>query len=255
MPGPKIVIVDLGEDLSSVWSPTRGSVTEASRIALDGDGRVAGFGVDADLVAGRRHRGLTVRTPRQLGVVQPGALGAFLGWLFRRAGLAHLDGGAVLLPLSTGLGPAERGLWCDIVADLGGEPLVTHRPVAAALEIYASSARLRAHLMIEISEDSVDVDVVAEGCVVSSRHVPHRDYKAVGRAVNELLATLDPDDEIDIREEGMNLYGYTARRDALAVLASVDIPLASRVGSGLTVLAGAKVMADETAPWLTRVRL
>ena len=46
-----MVVLELGEYVSSVWSPATGVVAEPTRVAVDAHGQVHGFGFDADLLA------------------------------------------------------------------------------------------------------------------------------------------------------------------------------------------------------------
>ena len=106
--------------------------------------------------------------------------------------------------------------------------------------------------MTEVSERLVEVSVIADGSVIASCHFLGSGLGRIGDTVDRMLRGIDPDDEFEIRASGMHLYGWAARRKASAVQTAIGLPLAASVGSGLTVVNGARVMAEEVVPWLRR---
>ena len=251
-----MLALDLSEDVSTVWSPAGGTVSEPSRVAFDADGAVTAFGFQADLHGGHPHRDLRVTSPLRSGVWQPEIAESYLVWLLRRAGVEALVNVPVFLPFRADMAPRTTRALCHRIAQMGGNPLVIQRPLAAALALGVwNDHGPRCHLMIEVSERLVEVAVIAEGSVVVSCHLLDRGFERVGQVVDDMLRGIDPDDEFEIRESGMHVYGWAARREASAVIKALDLPLASSVGSGLTVVNGAKTMAEEVLPWLMRSEL
>lgn len=247
------MVLDLGEDVSSLWSPVAGIVAEPSRVAFDNEGRVMGFGFDADPLAGDPQHQLSVANPFKPGRWHEQLVRSFLLWLVGRSGIA-LTEVPVFLPLPPNAARAGQSLLCRAVEEMGGDALVIHRPLAAAVALGIEVDEPECHLMAEVSESHIEMAAIKAGSVLGSRLVRRRDAELVRRSAAEHLNSLDPDEEIDVRDRGVYLYGWSAPRHAAETLNAFDLPLAAPVGMGPTVLNGARRMAEVVLPWLVTHR-
>jgi len=246
----ELIVLDLGEDVSSVWSPATGTRSEPSRIAIDADGDIRGFGFDADLLSTETSRQLTAVNVLDDSPARDHYVRSFLAWLIERSVVGFGEGLPVFVPMSPNAPPAEHRLVRQAVEDIGSEALVIHRPLAAAVALDLPVDEPVSHLMAEVSESHIDMAIIRSGSVVTSRRVPRHDKALVRLVTNESLNTLDPDDELEIRGGGVYLFGWSAPRHAATSLSAFDLPLAAPVGLGPTVLTGARVMAEHVLPWL-----
>jgi hypothetical protein len=217
------VVLDLGDDVSSLWSPITGTLSLPSSVAPEFDEPLP------------RHKR---------------AAGSFLASMLELSGNGSIQGLQVLLPVRPSLRNATHTIWCEVVEEVGGDPLLVHRPLAAGVALDIESDGRRSHLMAEVSEASIDLAVVRSGSIVCSRRFARRDKTGIRHFTDECLRTLDPDDELEIRDGGVHLYGWAATRHAAETMAAIDLPLAGPVGVGPTVLEGARTMAAEMLPWL-----
>lgn len=106
------------------------------------------------------------------------------------------------------------------------------------------------HLLAEVSKGHIDLAVIRDGSVVTSRRVPGHENRLVGLVSGESLRSLDPDDELEIRDHGVYLYGWAAAGYAADSLSAIGLPLAAPIPRGPTVLIGACLMAEEVLSWL-----
>jgi hypothetical protein len=218
-----MVVLDLGDDVSSVWSAETGTLSLPSSVALDTD----------EPLPQHKH-----------------AARSFLASMLEGSGIGAIEGRPVLLPVRLSPVDATHSIWCEVVEEIGGDPLLIHRPLAAGVALDIESDGHSTHLMAEVSEATVDLAVVGSGSVVCARRIPRHDVKGLHRVTDECLRALDPDDELEIRDIGAHLYGWAATRHAAETMAAIDLPLADPVGVGPTVLEGARTMAAEMLPWL-----
>lgn len=244
------LVIDLNEDVCSVWSLDTGVVAEPSRVAVTSKGKVEAFGFEADLVGGRRGDGLAATNLFDLDASQ-GRLGdSFLAWLLKRSKVGPIRGIPVFLPLAPGAAQQDRNPWCRAIENLGGDVVVIHRPIAAAqalgLEVNESSC----HLMFEVLETQVDLAVIRAGSVFASHRIERTDHATMQQVVEEILVSLDPDEELDIRDRGVSIYGWSALRYARETISAIGLPLSGPVGRGPTVLNGARAVAEGVLPWL-----
>lgn len=249
-----LAVLDLGEDVSSVWSPATGVRSNPSRVAIDAYGQVRGFGFDADLLASEPGRHLTATGLFGARPSRSYLVTSFLAWLMECADVAFYDGMPVFLPVLPTSSCPEHDLVRQAVDEMGGDAQVIHRPLAAAVAFDLEVDQPVCHLLAEVSEDHIDIAVVGAGSVVMSRRVARRDHAWIRSIIGETLRTLDPDGELEIRAEGVYLYGWSAPLHAAGALAAMDLPLAAPVGMGPTVLNGARVMAEAVLPWLLASR-
>lgn len=245
-----MVVLEIGEYVSSVWSPATGVVAEPSRVAVDALGRVHGFGFAADLLARDSRNQLRATSPFEHGVWHRHVVGSYVSWLVERSGIALRGETPVFLPLPPSSAPADQALLHQAIEEMGGDAFVIHRPLAAAVALGLQVDEPVCHLMAEVSEAHIDIAVIRAGSVVVSRRVLRDDQAAIRLVTRESLGTLDPDDELDILASGVHLYGWAAPRHAAETLAEIDLPLAGPVGIGPTVFNGVRLMAKELLPLL-----
>lgn len=244
-----MVAVDLSEDVSTVWSTSGRVVSEPSRVAIQDGRSLVGFGFEADRAAAISDNVSTL-SPIAEGLWDNAIVVPFLKWLLDRGGVTHLDHVPVFLPVSAGIPQGIRDSWCDAVRATGGNPLLVDRALAAAIALDVRSSGSRCHLVIETTLEHVEAVAISEGVVVDSRQFVSHHGTDLRRGIDRMLWQLDPDDEFEIRDTGIYIHGWAARREWPEVVDSVGIPLAAPLGSGLTVIEGLCSMAEEILPWL-----
>lgn len=250
----QLVAVDLGQDVSSVWSPATGSTAEPSLISLDAQGAIRRFGLDAHLLESEPNRRL--RTVNLFDEHRAGdhLVGSFLCWLMERSKVVLCPGVSVFLALPPKPTSPDHAVVVRAIEQTGADVFEVHRPLAAAVAFDLPVDEPGCHLMAEVCETQMDIAVIRHGSVVISRRVHRLDDASVRSIMSETLRTLDPDDEIEIRTRGAHLYGWSAPRHAATSLAAIDLPLAAPVAPGATVLTGVRAIGENTLPWLMASR-
>lgn len=159
----------------------------------------------------------------------------------------------VFLPIHNDL-PTEVGdYWCRVFRSFAVDPFIVQRPLAAAAWLGLEMPG-RAHLLLETSERLVEVSVVVDG-VVSSRLIGAADggWRTVYETIVCMLANLDPDQELDIRDSGIHVYG--ADRSGAQFLADMSgLEVAQPVADHLSVARGTQVIARSVLGWLPEIR-
>lgn len=244
-----MAVVDIGTDFSSIWNPAGATLSEPSAVAIDHAGAIRGFGVEAILAQAHRRNHLVIEKPFAAGrLLDPVMAETYLAWLFEKAGFVDVDSIPVFLPLhadSSADTPLSR-----LVAGLGGDPVAIHRPVAAAIDLDIAANSASNHLMVELWEEGAEVAVIRGGLVVGSETVHTSNRELAVAAINRALDKVEPDAEHEIQEMGIHLYGWAAHQDALTLASMTTVRLASPLGSGATVLTGARLLAESVLPWL-----
>lgn len=247
-PAETMAAVDIGSDFSSIWNPADGSIlAEPSVVGLDSTGKAQAFGLEASLGKSRWGGDLTIHRPFADGIVD-GLARKYLDWLFDRAGFRGIESVPVFLPVHMD-SPLETGL-SDLVAEMGGDPLVIHRPLAAAVSLDVANTDALTHLMVEVWDDGAEVAVVRGGSVTHSEPVYTGTGELVVAAIDGAIDTLAPDAEAEVRAAGVHVYGWAAQQDGLARREHGGIPVAHPLGSGSTVLHGTRLLAESILPWL-----
>lgn len=244
-----MVVLDIGEDVTSVWSPGTGIRSEPSRVALGTGGRVRDFGFAADLLGGSSLLGEATAHPDPYRRREQVAT-EFLAWVFERAGIRAIQGSPVFLSIYDSSMRGERNLWCEAILQMGGDPLLVHRPLAARVSLGIPDDGPRSHLLAEVSESNIHLAVIHSSSVHVSRRMPRHAHVRIRDFTDQCLRSLDPDDELEIRDTGVYLYGWSAARHAGETLRAIDLPLAAPVSLGPTVLDGVRVIAEEVLPCL-----
>ncbi len=242
-----MAVVDMGETYTAAWSPYGELIAEPSVVAVDARSRPLAHGMAAmEAGAGLVH-------PFGIDGVRDASLAAaHLRWALRRCGLATPAGTVVVLPLPSGIDDTERESWYRLVTVQGGTPVVIERPVAAALGLGLDIDAEVATLVMELHRGRVEVAVVADGGVLADRvlHFEAARPEAVAATIRNLLMSLDPDVELDVRDRGVRAHGPAAATDAWEVAELVGIPLEVGCSDGTAVMAGARRVMAETVPAL-----
>lgn len=248
-PATTMAVVDIGTDFVSVWTPGVGIVSEPSIVAVDSAGTVRAFGVEAILAQARRGNHLVIAKPfADRHLPDPTIAEMYLRWLFEKAGFMDDDSIPVFLPILADL-PADMPL-SRLVADLGGDPVAIHRPVAAAIGLDIASNTASNHMMVELWDGGAEVAVMRGGVVVDSETVHTPGWEQAVEAIDNTLGRVTPAAKGEIREIGIHVHGWAAQRDALTLASMTNVALASPLGSGMTVLTGARLLAESVLPWL-----
>ncbi|MGH8913829.1 MAG: hypothetical protein ACRDZM_04850 [Acidimicrobiia bacterium] len=105
--------------------------------------------------------------------------------------------------------------------------MIADRPTAVVLGLGLAGAD-RAHLVVEVTSDWIEIGVVARGAVVVDHLCPGEpdSWTSLVAVVASLLHDLDPDDELDIREEGIHLVARAPEGEMLAHLLADGLGLA-----------------------------
>ncbi len=221
-------VIDPGTHVTSIWSSSTGLASHPSLVALDGRGTIVGHGLEAVRLVGGRGR-LDARRPFRDGeVVDEELARSYLRWLLTRAGHV-LRRGAIVLPLPTSTPEPTAERWKRVANSVGVRPVIADRPTAVALGMSLSHETERAHLVIEVTTDFTEIAIVCRGVVVSERLIrgEPENWASLVDVIGAMLYHLDPDHELDIREEGLNLVASDPQSELLArILADgVGIPV------------------------------
>ncbi len=159
----------------------------------------------------------------------------------------------VFLPLHNDLPPEVNEDWCRLFRTLAVDPVVVQRPLAAAAGLGLEMPG-RSYLMLETSESLVEVSVIIDG-MVSSRLIGAADggWRTVYETITRMLSELDPDQELDIRDSGIYVYG--SDRTGARFLADMSgLEVAEPVGDHFSVARGSQLIARDTLGWLPMTR-
>jgi actin-like ATPase involved in cell morphogenesis len=251
---PPIVAVDIGPQFTSVWSPGGSLDAQPSVVAVDRSGEARAHGFRAVLGCARRSSGLRLVWPFERGRVgDPDLARQHLNWALEQVGRRRFRG-KVILPVHTGLPESARRGWQALVESTRAHPVLLERPMTAALGLGLDVDGPQAHLVVELAGSLVEVSVVAEGSVVAARLLdpPPNGLFSVASAIQEMLRTLDPDHELDIRDDGIHLHGWSIETDATALAELVDVAIAPGSTMPSAVAIGARRALEETLPYLVQ---
>lgn len=214
-------MIDAGAEVTTVWSAWRGTSSQPSVVAIDDRGVVRAHGRSALLAAARRSDDrLITRRPFAAGdVVDLALAGSFLRWLLAESAPRGRRG-MILFPLPTSTSKEVASHWRRLAEKIGRSPVIAHRPIAVALGLGLSANGGRAHLLIEVTADFVEMGIVARGAVIAERliHGEPESWASAVEMVGSMLFEIDPDDELDIREEGLYLVARDPQSELLARL-------------------------------------
>ncbi len=239
-------VIDPGTRVTNVWSSTTGIASHPSLVAIDGRGVIFSHGVAAVDLTDRRHDGLSPGRPFRDGDVADETLArAFLRWMLTGAGQI-MRSRAILFPLPTSTSDEVASHWKYLARAVGGRPVIADRPTAVALGLGLSVETERAHLLIEVTSDFVEIGIVSRGAVIAE-HLIRGEPESWGLLVDlvrSMLLGLDPDDELDIREEGLHLVASEPQSQLLARLLAdgVGVPVLITDAETHPVLLGASQM-------------
>ena len=137
-----------------------------------------------------------------------------------RIGLGHCRRGAIVLPLPSSTPDDVTSRWRSLALGLGRRPFFVDRPIALALGLGLSAESERAHLLIEVNPGFVEAGVVSRGVVISEHLLPGEpeSWATLVDVVGSMLIEIDPDHELDIREEGLHLVARHPESELLSRL-------------------------------------
>lgn len=156
----------------------------------------------------------------------------------------------VFLPVQAAMTPVEVERWCDVIRGIGADPIVVRRPNAAAaglgLEVDGHT-----YLMMEMGARFIELAVLVDGEVIASRSIRYLDggWRTALDAVSEMLAGIDPDQELEVRDHGIHIYG-PEREMAPYFGEMVGLILAAPSGNSHTVTLGTQRIARDILRWL-----
>jgi actin-like ATPase involved in cell morphogenesis len=223
------LVVDAGAELTTVWSPWFGTATHPSLVAVDDRGMVRAHGAAA-LVAKSSDDRLTLRRPFAAGdVVDRYLARSLLVRLFSTYGLKTRRS-AIVFPLPPSAPEKVTSHWRQLAADIGGRALFASRPIANAIGLGLGVEGDRAHLLIEVTADFVEVGIISGESLIAERTIPKpAGWSPLVEMVGSMLRDADPDDELDIRAEGLHLVASPPATEELARM------LADRLGTPVLV--------------------
>lgn len=165
-----------------------------------------------------------------------------------RLGARHFRRGAILFPLPTSTPEDVTSHWRRLARGLGSRPLIVDRPIALALGLGLSAETDRAHLLIEVTTDFVEISVVSRGAVIDEHLIrgEPESWATLIEMVGAVLIEVDPDHELDIREEGLHLVARDPESELLARLLAdgLGIPVLITDAAFHPVLAGAAQIVE-----------
>lgn len=173
-----------------------------------------------------------------------------LTWLSESVGLTYLRGLTVLVPIVPNTPDLLQDQWHRSITSAGCHPILVHRPLCAAIGLGREVDETTCHMMVEIGEAQVDLSIIRAGSVEISRRLHREDFTSMRTFVEKTLPLLDPDDELAIRDNGVNVYGWSAHKYGREVLDAIGLPLFRPWGRGPTVLDGARLAARDLCSWL-----
>lgn len=257
MTWPKVAAglsVDPGPE--TTWSTGGELHTEPAAVAVDSSGRARACGSQAIQAAGRKGAGLRLCHPfTSTEVMDVDLSRAYLRWLVERARcLRRRLPLMIVIPAET---PARTAaVWGDLARSIGAEPMVVQRPVAAVAGLGLATASGIAHLVVEAEPDATELAVVVDGLVVASQVVPPlpTGLDEAADVVRSFLVSIDPDHEIDIADQGINLVGRRADY-AFGKAFAADVGLAVNIPDRpeAVVIEGARRAMEAIRPYLDLV--
>lgn len=200
---PSAVIVP-GETVTS-WSSRRersAAVTVATAVAVDREGRICGYGLEAVHQIGESGIDLALVRPfTSTRVRNPEMAAAFIRWLLRTGGRrATRAPMAILVPSS----PIAEREWSSFVSELSIAAVTLSRPLAATAG-FGLETTDAAHMVVIADHHGAEIAVVADGAVVFSRQVESSLPREVSAEVLSALRQVDPDLEWEVAERGVHL--------------------------------------------------
>ncbi|HLU52632.1 MAG TPA: rod shape-determining protein [Acidimicrobiia bacterium] len=201
---PPVLVVAPGAETS--WAGDAEVTTQATVVAVDGEGRLAGFGSEAALAAAARGDALRLFQPfSATEIFSVDLTRAYLRWVIESwpAGGRH-PVLAFLLPDCAADGVDRWKAVCD---SLGVGFITISRPVAAAAGLGLDVDSGAADMIVDVRSDAAEVAVVADGGVLFSRTCYDPTPSTVASTVRSALVQIDPDLEWDVLSGGIHLLG------------------------------------------------
>lgn len=242
------LVLDIGSDRTVVWSRRNGMETHPSCVSVDHRGRIDGYG-EAALQADGGPGSLV--WPLLWGEVRDDLLArSFLRWLVSRSA-QHKGRDPILLPLPAATPDHHSARWTRLVESVGSKWAVADRPLAIVLGLGLSPGSERARLVAEVTSDHTEVSVISSGRVATGQlHRPPLSGDHLVDHLGSVLRDLDPDDELDIREEGIHLVAPEKIADSLAhsIADGLGTPvLVTGTEANPAVMGAAEMLIDTTA--------
>lgn len=202
-PLPGAVVVP-GETVTS-WSNRRqrsAPATAPNAVAVDGEGRVCGYGLEALQQSGRSGNDLALVRPfTSTRIRHPELAAAFVRWLLRARGRRPSRAPTAILVPSN---PTAEREWSSFVSELSIPAVTLSRPLAATAG-FGLETTDAAHMVLIADQHGAEIAVVADGAVVFSRQVQSSLPQEVSAQVRSALRHVDPDLEWEVAERGVHL--------------------------------------------------
>lgn len=194
---------------------TRGSVMLSEPSVMGGDSRFRAFGRTAMI---RDPKPSTIFTADDIHSVDSAA--SYMDWMVRRLRPIGWRTTAVLL--------APAGSWTawkEVAERMETRAVVELRPIAVALGLGVRVDGDDASLIVDLRDDGVEVAAVGDSRVLASETVARVTDSAVVDSIARVLASLDPDQEMDARRTGAHVVSSRLRTATAEDLARrLDIP-------------------------------
>ncbi|MPZ52282.1 MAG: hypothetical protein GEU79_06035 [Acidimicrobiia bacterium] len=218
------VALVIGAELSTVWSSHRGLQSHPSVVAVDRRRHIRSFGREAQAPRRGRHRVTNKIAPFAIGSLSdPDLARAYVDWLIRSVTPHRHRGLAVIVAPPIGSTVVDRARWEEIIRSVGVHPIVVNRLMAASLGLGNPSEPDRANMVVEVADGVVESIVVTDdGPVSSGRRAleENRRPEMLARMIANELRSVDPDHELDIRDQGIQLLGRSLPHSLIAGLES-----------------------------------
>ncbi|HEX7100649.1 MAG TPA: rod shape-determining protein [Acidimicrobiia bacterium] len=248
---PPVLVVAPGAE--TAWSGGAEVVTQATVVAVDQAGRIAGFGSKAALAAAKRGEDLRLYQPfSATEIFSVDLTRAYLRWLVE----SWPEGGrhpvlALLLP-DCAMERSER--WKAVCDSIGVGFVTISRPVAAAAGLGLDVDSGAADMIVDVRSDAAEIAVVADGGVLFSRNCYEPTPSTVASTIRSALVQIDPDLEWDVLSGGIHLLGRVPAdewRRELSKTLGVRVGFAAEAERVL--IAGARTNLDALESYLWSV--
>gem|GEM_PF-1498861 len=237
----------------TTWSTGDDLTTQAAVVAVDASGAPQAYGSEAALSVARRHAALRLQQPfSSTEIFHPELARAYLRWLMARTGCRGRHAVMAVLVPSYPAGAAD--VWRQICEPLEVGSVMVTRPLAAASGLGIEVDSGYASLIVDVTADTVEVAVVADGRVLVSRRSSHRDPHDLAPVIRSTLVQVDPDLEWDVLSGGINVVGRAPEADWAKELSAVTgLPVKVTAEPERALIDGALVSLEALRPYISTV--
>lgn len=169
--------------------------------------------------------------------------------VYRSLGVKSGRGLPILVPIHGGLTNRGSDVWVHAIRETGATPVVVIRAVAAARAAGISLAD-QSRLFVELGDAFISATVLVDGTPAHSTLLRFEEagWRTAAESLVKLVSSLDPDQEIEIRDVGMHVYGMGVG-DAGQFAELTGIRLSGPTGGRFASVIGAQRIAGDMNLW------